>query len=358
MAFLHRDKKLNWQGIYNFPIVSIIIPCRNEERFIGKCLDSIIANDYPKNKLEVLFVDGMSEDNTREIIRGYTQRYPFIRFVDNPKRGIPFAMNIGIREAKGEILMKVDAHSTYPKDYISSCVQYLFEYQADNVGGILRIVPRENATVAKCIADALAHPFASGNAYVKVGAKEPMWADSAAFGCYRREVFDKIGLFNEELAGSEDMDFNRRLRESGGKILLVPDIVINYYADSNLKAFWRHNFSDGVWATYVLKFGSKAFSLRHLVPLAFILSVVGSAVLSAILPPFRWLFVSVTGAYVVANLGASLHLAIQKRCLSYLWAAPIVFAIRQIAYGLGALLGLILVIVPGKHWKGRYGRDK
>lgn len=338
------------------PLVSIIIPCRNEEKFIGACLDSIIANDYPKDRLEVMVVDGMSEDTTRAIVEKYSRRHAFIRLLDNPKRIISPALNIGLREAKGEIIMKMDAHSTYPKDYISSCVRYLGEYQADNVGGVLNIVPRENTMVARCIAHALAHPFASGNAYIKVGSKKLRWADTAAFGCYRREVFEKIGLFNEELGG-EDMDFNKRLKQAGGKILLVPDIVINYYADGNLKAFWRHNFADGVWATYVLKFGSKAFSWRHLVPLAFVLSVIGSAALSTVLTPFLWLFVGITGAYIAANLGASLHLAIKKKRMLYLWVGPIVFATRHIAHGLGALLGLILVVVPGKHWKGRYGWD-
>lgn len=339
----------------SLPLVSIIIPCRNEEKFIGKCLDSIVANDYPKDRLEVLVLDGMSEDGTREIILSYARQYPFIKLVDNPKRIIPAALNTGIKQARGEIIMRMDAHSTYPKDYISNCVRFLNEYQADNVGGIWKILPRENTLIAKAITHALAHPFASGNAYIKIGSDKPRWADTAAFGCYRKEVYDKIGFYNEELAANEDMDFNKRLREAGGKILLVPDIVINYYADPNLKEFWRHNFADGVWTTYVLKFKSKAFSWRHLVPLAFVASLIGSGVLSAIFPWFVWLFAGIAGAYVVANMGASLHLAVQKRNLSYLWAAPLVFATRHFAWGLGALLGLILAFIPGKHWKGRRG---
>jgi len=333
--------------------VSIVVPCRNEEKFIRQCLDSIIANDYPKDRLEVLVVDGMSEDGTRRIVEDYARWYSFIRLLDNPKGIIPAAMNIGIKHARGQIIMKMDAHSTYPKSYIANSVRYLLEYQADNVGGIWNIVPSEDKMIAKAIAHALAHPFASGNAYIKVGAKGPRWVDTAAFGCYRKEVFQNIGLWNEDLAGSSDMDVNTRLRAAGGKILLVPAIVINYYADHDLRAFWWHNFSDGVWATYVLKFGSEAWSWRHWVPLAFVLSVIGSAMLSPFLPPFRWLFVGITSVYVTANLGASFHLAIQKRCMSYLWAAPVVFATRHIAHGLGALLGLILVFVPGKPWKGR-----
>jgi glycosyltransferase involved in cell wall biosynthesis len=341
----------------HIPYVSIIIPCRNEERFIARCLDSIIANDYPKDRLEVLVVDGMSEDGTRAIIDKYSYQYPFVRVVDNPKKTFPSAINIGILQAGGEIVMTVSAHSTYPKDYISKCVWFLNEYQADNVGGVLKIVPREDTTIAKAIARALAHPFASGNAYTKIGSKEPRWADTAAFGCYRKEVFERIGLFNENLAGSSDLDFNKRLKAAGGKILLVPEIVINYYADPDLKAFWRHNFSDGVWATYVLKFRSKAFSWRHWVPLAFVASLIVSLALGAVFIPAFWLFAGICGVYALVNLAVSVSLAVRERDGRYLWILPIVFATRHLAHGLGALWGLFLILVPGIHWKGRRNRD-
>jgi glycosyltransferase involved in cell wall biosynthesis len=340
----------------DLPFVSIIIPCRNEEKFIGKCLDSIVINDYPKDKLEVLVVDGMSEDGTRAIVEVYAQRYSFIRIVDNPKKIIPCAMNTGVGRAQGEILMKADAHSTYPESYIAGCVRFLREYQADNVGGVWKIFPGGNTTFAKAIALALAHPFASGNAYIKVGLKEPRWADTAAFGCYRKEVFERIGLFNENLAGSSDLDFNKRLKAAGGKILLVPEIEINYYADPDLKAFWRHNFSDGVWATYVLKFRSKAFSWRHWVPLAFVSSLIGSAAVGAVFPRALWLCLAVGGVYGLVNVGVSTAIAVRERDVRYLWALPIVFATRHLAHGLGALWGLILCILPWVHWRGRRGR--
>lgn len=333
------------------PLVSIIIPCRNEKRFIEKCLDSILANEYPKDRLEVLIVDGMSEDGTRAVVENYTRRYSFIKLLDNPKRIIPSAMNIGIHYSAGELIMKMDAHSTYPKDYISKTVWYLNEYQVDNVGGILKIMPNNGGVISKAIPLVLSHPFGSGNAYIKIGLKHPQWADTAAFGCYKISVFQKVGLFNEKLARSSDMDLNKRLRKAGGKILLVPDIVINYYADPNLKAFWKHNFADGVWATYVLKFKNKAFSWRHWIPLAFVLSLICSAVLSAIFSWFFWVFFSITSAYALANLGASWHLAIRERYFPYLWALPIVFASRHITHGLGALWGFVLILKPDESWK-------
>jgi hypothetical protein len=207
--------------------------------------------------------------------------------------------------------------------------------------------------VAGAIARALASTFGSGNAYVKTGTKQPIWADTAAFGCYRRELFDRIGYFDERLLGSSDMDFNRRVLAAGGRILLVPEIVIRYFADATLAGFWRHNFADGVWASYVLKFGRRAFCLRHWIPLMFVASLVGSVVLSFVWYAVIWLLLAIAGAYVAADLGASAAIAIREREPAYMLLLPGIFAVRHFAHGLGALLGLLLVAAPGEHWKGR-----
>jgi len=319
------------------PFVSIIIPCRNEEKFIGKCLDSIIAQDYPKDRLEVLVVDGMSEDGTREIVERYTDMSlrarslachceqseaisardklrnlgiatslpalaMTLKLLNNPKKVTPCALNIGIKNAKGEIILWMSAHSRYEKDYISKCVKYLKEYDADNVGGVMITLPRDNAFIGKAIATVLSHPFGVGNSVFKTGAKEPKWVDTVFGGCYKKEVFDKIGLFNESLVRSQDMEFNLRLKKTGGKILLAPDIVSYYYPKSNLKDFFIHNFENGSWVTYPLKFGIKAFSWRHLIPLFFILGLVGTGILGIFFSPLLWLFLFVLSSYLLVNL--------------------------------------------------------
>ncbi len=337
----------------DLPFVSAVVPCRNEEKHIRMCLDSIAANSYPKDRMEVLVVDGRSSDRTKAILRDLTQQYPFIRTMDNPKQTIPAAMNIGVLKARGQVILKLDAHSTYPRNYVSRCVESLDRYKADNAGGIWRIMPGSESAAANAIALALAHPFASGNAYVKVGAKEPRWADSAAFGCWRKNALEKIGGWNEKLAGSSDMDLNARLKDAGGRILLDPSIQINYYADSNFRSYWKHNFADGVWVTYVLKFRSKAWAWRHWVPLAFVSSLIALATLAFFLPSLWWAFLVIAGAYAMANLAASVQISVRERKPEYLPTLPLVFAVRHIAHGLGALLGLLLVLVPGKHWEGR-----
>ena len=324
--------------------VSIIIPCRNEEKFIGRCLNSILANDYPKDKLEILIIDGMSEDNTREVIKRYTERYPSIKLLENPKKITPSALNIGIKKAQGEIIIRMDAHATYIREYISKCVKYLKKYDADNTGGIWIVSPSKNTLMAKAIAFCLSHPFGTGNAYYKIGSQKARWADTVPFGCYKREVFQRIGLFNENLVRSQDMEFNLRLRSSGGKILLIPEIVGYYYPKSDLKGFFVHNFEDGIWAIYPLKFVKRPFRLRHYVPLIFTASLLGTGLAGIFSPLFFWSFVAIVVLYFLLTLFSSLQISKKEKDLRYLFILPLVFVVRHISYGFGSLWGLVKLL--------------
>ena len=340
------------------PSISIIIPCLNEEKFIAKCLDSVIANDYPKERLEVLVVDGISEDGTRDIIERYTKQYPFIRLLNNDKKITPVALNIGIKHAKGKIIMRMDAHATYEKDYISKCVKYLDEYGADNVGGIWKIIPRSDAFIGKAIVLALSHPFGIGNAHYRFATKEPRWVDTVPFFCYKKEIFDKVGFFNEDLARGQDMEFNLRLKEMGYKTLLVPEIISYYYARSDFKSFCKHNFRNGVWAIYPTKFvGRIAVSLRHLVPLAFVSSLIGSAALSVFFLIFLWLSLFIFGSYALTNVYFSIKIAMKEKDFRYLFVMPLIFASLHIGYGLGSLYGLLKVIMSKRFWRNLCKKD-
>jgi len=308
--------------------VSIIIPCRNEERYIGKCLDSIVSQDFSKEILEVLVIDGMSEDKTKEIVAKYASKYSFIKLLDNSKKFTPFGLNIGVKEAKGEIILRMDAHASYEKDYISKCVKYLNEFNADNVGGILKTLPAENTISAEAIALSLSHPFGVGTSYFRLGAKEPREVDTVFGGCYKREVFEKIGLFNENLKRSQDIEFNLRLKRTGGKILLVPDIISYYYPKSNLEDFFLHNFEDGTWAVLPLKFVKTPLKLRHYIPLIFVLT----------LPLSIW-------PYIPISLFFSAQIAFCEKDLRLFFVMPLVFATRHFGYGLGSIFGLIKLFV-------------
>ncbi len=336
-----------------WPFVSVLLGCRNEEKYIARCLDSILANDYPKDRLEILVMDGMSTDSTRGIVHEYAKLCSGLRLLDNPARSFPAAMNTGIRNSSGSLIIIAGAHAVYQPDHISTCVRFHQESGAENVGGALQVEPGAEGPFAQAIAAGLASRFGSGNSHVKTGVQKPIWTDTAAFGCYRRELFDKIGMFDERLLGSSDLDLNRRLRIAGGRILLVPDVVVRYFADATWPAFWRHNFADGFWVTYVLKFGSKAWSWRHWIPFALVASLAVTLALSFIWHSFIWIFLAILGSYVVANIGASAKMAVRKRKGKLMLLLPGTFAGRHFAFGAGTSFGLLLLLLPGARWRGR-----
>jgi glycosyltransferase involved in cell wall biosynthesis len=321
--------------------VSIIIPVYNEEKFIAKCLDSVINGDYPKENLEVLVVDGMSKDKSREIINSYSQKYSFVKLLENPKRIAAVALNVGIKQSKGSIIVRLDAHTLYGKDYISKCVAYLLKYNADNVGGVISIIPREKTLMGRGIARSLSSSFGTGGASYKTGAESFKEADTVPFGCFKREVFDKVGLFNENLKRSQDMEFNLRLKRGGGKIYLFPDIVSYYYVRSNLKDFFVHNFKDGIWAVYPLKFVKTVFKPRHYAPLVFVLGLLFLFILGLLFSPFLYLFFSVLLLYICAMFYFSAKIAIREKKYEFLVSLPFAFATRHFGYGLGSIAGLI-----------------
>lgn len=321
-------------------MVSIIIPCRNEEKFIGKCLDSIIDNDYPKDKLEVLVIDGISEDKTRDIIKKYTQKYSFINLLDNHKKIVPLALNIGVVNSKGKIIIRMDAHNTYNNDYVSKCVKYLEKYNVDNVGGKWITLPGADTIVAKAIAIALSHPFGVGNAAFRIGSTDPKYVDTVPFGCYRREVFDKIGLFNEKLIRNQDIEFNLRLKRISGKILLIPDIISYYCARSNLKDLFRQNFLNGFWVFYSLKFAKIPFSIRHLIPFFFVFTLVFCAITSCFYSSAIYLFFFLSGIYLITNIFLSFIVSLRNgsRYFTFLIMS---FIVLHFSYGFGSFWGLI-----------------
>lgn len=328
------------------PFVSIIIPCRNEEKFISKCLDSIIVNDYPKEELEILLMDGMSQDRTRAIIKQYISKYNFIKIFDNPKKITPAALNTGILHARGEIIVRMDAHATYEKDYISKSIKYLEKYKADNVGGIIRTLSKKNTPAAKAIVFSLSHGFGVGNSYFRKGSKKPRWVDTVFGGCYRKKIFKKIGLFNESLVRSQDLEFNLRLKKAGGKILLAPDIISYYYPKPRLKDFFVYNLKCGIWSTYHLKFVKTFFRLRHYVSLFFVSILIGFLIAAFFSPFLILFFLLVICLYLFFTFYFSLRLALREREWRYLFLMPIAFACRHFGYGFGSLTGIVKIFLP------------
>ena len=321
------------------PFISVIVPCRNEAGYISQCLDSIIANSYPKDRTEILVIDGMSEDNTGDIVREYENKYPYICLFDNPKKVLAAAWNIGIKKAKGDIIMTLNAHGVFRNDYISNCEKHFRQYDADYIGGIIISRPRNNNYADKAITIALSNGFGVGNSYFRIGLKKPMLADTAAFGGYRKEIFGKIGLYKEDLDRSQDMEFHSRLRKMGGKILLAPDMICDYYLRSGLKDFIKDSFVNGFWVLYPFKFTNIAVSLRHLTPMVFIVSIICLAFLSKLSIIFWWFLLFISALYISAGLYNSFRIAVKEKDPGLLFIMPVLFAILHVGYGLGTCYG-------------------
>jgi len=315
------------------PSVSLIIPCRNEKNFIAKCLDSLIQQDYPKKNLEVLIIDGMSDDGSRDIIKRYSQNYSFIKILDNPRRFTPVAMNIGVKNAKGNFVAILSAHAKYKNNYVSTNVHFADKYKTDCVGGIQITMPNNKTLIAQSITLALSSSFGVGNAYYRVGrVRDPRDVDTVPFPFYKKEVFQKVGVFNEKLIRGQDMELNIRLKKAGGKILLHPEIISYYYPNpTTFKNFFLYNFKNGFWVIYSFKFAKMPLRLRHYVPLIFVLSS----------PLSIW-------PYVLLSLFFSSQIAIENKDFRLFFVMPLVFGARHFGYGLGSVWGLIKLLLPIK----------
>lgn len=332
--------------VFQWPLVSIIIPCRNEERYIAACLDSVLAQDYPHDYLELFVVDGMSADRTQDIVSAYEKKYRHICLLENKSIATPSAFNIGIKHAKGEIVIFMGAHARYQHDYIARCVDALQRSGADAVGGVLKTEPRIHTLQARAIALILSHPLGTGGATFRTGSDSPREVDTVFGGCYKKEIFDRVGLFNEKLIRSQDIEMNTRIRRAGGKILLDPSIVCTYYPKSTLSGFFKHNILDGIWAIYPLKFVRIPLRLRHYIPLLFILCllVFGMGVLiSLTLLP---LFVIILFVYSIITLVTSTLIATKKKCLRLTPFLFLAFLARHFGYGIGSLIGGVKLFLP------------
>jgi glycosyltransferase involved in cell wall biosynthesis len=319
--------------------VSIIVPCRNEARYVGACLDSILATEVPQEQLEVLVVDGRSDDGTREIVAQYAARHPHIRLLDNPGRITPTALNTGIRAAQGEVIVRMDAHVTYPSDYLPQLLAALRESGADNVGGVVQTLPADQTPTARAIALALSHPLGVGNSYFRIGAAQPRWVDTVPFGCYHRGVFDRIGVFDEELVRNQDDEFNFRLRRHGGRILLLPSITCRYYARGSLLQLGRMFYQYGSFKPLVARKTRRIMTARQLVPALFIATLLASSVLGWWVPLARVVLASVAGAYATLVLGAAAQAA-PRQGLRCALVVTVAFPVLHFSYGLGFLTGL------------------
>ena len=331
------------------PKISIIIPCLNEERYIASCIESIVQSEINPEETEVIFVDGNSCDKTVEIINGYSQKYPFIEVLNNPKKFTPISMNRGIQASTGEYIFVLSAHADYEVDYFRKLVDNIKRLQADCVGAILNTEVKNQNKKSNSIKEVLANKFGVGNASFRTGSSAIKEVDTVAFGCYKKEVFSKYGLYNKKLVRNQDIELNKRIINGGGKIYLIPDIQCTYYARENFTALAKNNYSNGFWniltAYYTKTLNS--LSLRHFIPLIFLLSLLFPLLLSIFIPKCIYVTLFSLSSYFALVIIISFKLRDHTNSFFYLIMS---FFTLHLAYGLGSLIGIFSVI--SKYIKG------
>jgi succinoglycan biosynthesis protein ExoA len=315
------------------PLVTIAMPAFNEERFIEACIRSVQAQDYPRDRIEILVADGRSEDRTREILGELSADDPRIRVIDNPERLQAAGLNRMIREARGDVVVRMDVHCEYAPSYVRTCVETLERTGADNVGGAQRAKAKTAFQRALCAA--LTSPLGVGGASYRDASREG-FVDTVFLGAFRKRVFEAIGLYDPKAITNEDAELNQRLLESGGKIYLSRDIEVHYYPRDSYKTLAKQYYKYGRGrARTLLKLG-RFPTLRPLIPF---LMVVGGATL-LVVPPLWPLAGPALAAYALATGAEAVRIgrSLGAGGIATAWG---IFPTLHVAHGVGFAAGLI-----------------
>lgn len=331
------------------PMVSLLIAMRNEEKYIQKCVQSVISQDYPQDCLEAIILDGESNDRSREIVCELLVKSTNIRVMPNPKFIQSAAWNLGIQSAKGEIIGIMSAHSILAPDYVTNAVETLFRTKADLVGGPVQA--QNTGTLAESIALAMSTSFGVGGANFRYTSQEKV-TDTVFMGVCWRSIYQKIGGFDEEMVRNQDDEFSYRLLKNGGRIICNPAIKSYYYSRSTLHSLWNQYFQYGFWKVRVLQKHHRQMRLRQFIPPTFVAGLIICGLLSLFWEPGLWLLGFIIALYLLANLGASAMVASQ-RGWKYLLLLPLVYSILHLSYGLGFLSGLVFF---SDRWSDNQGK--
>jgi succinoglycan biosynthesis protein ExoA len=328
------------------PQVSIIIPCYNEQNTIRLLLDALYQQTFPRAEMEIIIADGMSEDSTRDVIAAWQAENSelIVRVVDNPKRAIPSGVNRAIEAAEGAFIVRLDAHSMPNLDYVERSVNALKDGRGDNVGGAWRIQPGGSGGMAKSIAVAAAHPLGVGGAQYRVGG-QPQAVDTVPFGAFRKELFNRFGLYDESLLSNEDYEYNARIRKAGGVVWFDPKIQSVYFARSTFKDLARQYWRYGYWKFQMLRRYPETIRWRQGLPPIFVLSVLGLGLLAIWFGWARWLLILEIMIYGTILIFAGLQIAIRRRDLRILAGVPLAIFIMHFTWGLAFINSFVNTIL-------------
>lgn len=318
------------------PVVSVIVPCYNEEKTITQLLSAIANQTFPREKMEVIIADALSGDRTRERILEFQAANPGLRIevIDNPKRKIPTGLNLAIKKSTGEVIMRMDAHSIPAADYVEKCLAALDAGFGVNVGGVIDIKPGKEDWIGQSIAVAAAHPLGVGDAYYRWATK-PTEADTVAFGAYFRTLIEQVGFFDETLLANEDYEFNTRVRASGGKIWIDPAIRAVYYSRPDLKSLARQYFSYGYWKYRMLRRYPRTLRWRQGLPPIFVLGILMLLLLSVVWKIARIGFFVIAGLYLGILILGAIKPAIREQKLAHLVGVPLAIVTMHFSWGAG-----------------------
>ena len=326
--------------------VTVIMPIRNEGSFIDRSLGAVIEQDFPRERMQILVADGRSTDDTRARVQELGRRNPglALEIVDNPGGIVPTGMNAALRRAKGEVVVRVDGHTIIERDYIQRCLDALSRTGADCVGGRMDAVA--DAALGRAVALATSSPFGVGGARFHYSPREEE-VDTVYMGTWPRELFQRLGGFDEEMVRNQDDELSYRIRERGGRIMLDPSIRSRYYPRTTLRTLWRQYFQYGYWKVRVMQKHPLQMKLRHFAPGALVATLLLTALVSPFAAAARLAFAGVAGVYLLANLVASAWTARRADLASAPWL-PVVFGALHLSYGAGFLTGLF-------RFAGRWG---
>lgn len=312
--------------------VSVIIPCYNEKKHIEKCINSILQQDY--QNIEIILCDGGSDDGTLEILKKYADK---ITLLNNQKKTTPYALNMGIKNSSGDIIIIFGAHAVMHKNYVTECLKTLTINNAIAcAGGIINNI-NENKT-AKNISAAMSSIFGVGNAHFRTGLKSG-YVDTVAFGAYKKEVFVKIGYFDEELTRNQDDEFNYRLLKHGYKIYLNPAIKSDYYVRASYKKLFKQYKQYGYWKVYVNRKHKTITTIRQLFPALLVAYLMTAALITCIFPSIIYISIIPIAIYIsMSILFAAFTAGIS---INFLFGVLYSFWILHLSYGIGYIQGII-----------------
>ena len=325
--------------------VSVIIPCYNEERFIGNALEQL-AHQFELDRYEIIVVDGLSDDNSRAVIEDFKRRRPdvSVSLVENPARNIPTALNLGIAAAKGSVIARMDAHAAPSDGYIRRCVEVLRTGEAGVVGMPCMVRAGADTAMAQGIAAAVSHPFGIGDAKYRLGSSGPPQeaVDTVAFACFRKSVWKELGGYNESLHTNEDYDFNYRVRRSGRDVILDRGGHCDYFARTTLKALASQYLRYGGWKAEMIRLHPRSIKLRHLVAPLFVASLVILATAGIFWKPAWWLLLAEIITYLICATVAGLQAAKKSSGgLRMVLLMPLIFATIHLSWGSSFLVRLL-----------------